>query len=120
MSLLPTFLERAIGLVKVADPPRWSSPTIVALGLLAAFLEGATLYLFIPLVQSLGAGSAAGDQIGHLFNNLLAPIPAESRVLALVAAVFAMVVIKNIVSFINTYMPRLTGGHVAHQLRLRV
>src|SRR4029450_2297297 len=53
-------------------------------------------------------------------NNLLAPIPAEGRVLALVAAVFAMVVIKNIVSLLNTYVTRLTGGHVAHPLRLRV
>jgi subfamily B ATP-binding cassette protein MsbA len=120
MSLLPTFLDRAVGLLKVADPPRWSSPTIVALGLLAAFLEGATLYLFIPLVQSLGAGSAAGDQNGHLFSNVLAPIPAESRVLVLVAAVLVMVVLKNLVSFINTYVTRLTGGQVAHQLRLRV
>ncbi len=120
MSLLPTFLERARGLLKVANAPRWSSPTIVALGLLGAFLEGATLYLFIPLMQSLGAGSAAGDQIGHLFSNLLAGIPAESRVPALVAAVFATVVLKNIVSFLNTYVTRLTGGHVAHQLRLRV
>jgi len=120
MSLLPTFLDRALGLLKVAAPPRWSSPTIVALGLLAAFLEGATLYLFIPLMQSLGAGSAAGDEIGHLFNSLLAPIPAGSRVAVLVAAVLATVVLKNLVSFLNTYVTRLTGGHVAHQLRLRV
>ena len=105
-----TFLDRAIGLLKVADPPRWSSPSIVALGLLAAFLEGATLYLFIPLVQSLSAGSAAGDQIGHLFNDLLAPIPTDRRVAALVIAVFAAVVLKNAVSFLNTYVTRLTGG----------
>jgi subfamily B ATP-binding cassette protein MsbA len=120
MKLLPAFLERAIGLVKVADPPRWSTPGIVALGLLAALLEGATLYLFIPLVQSLSAGSAAGDQIGHLFNRILAPIPADSRVPILVGAVFAVVVLKNVVSYLNTYVTRLTGGHVAHRLRLRV
>src|SRR5687768_3266947 len=114
------FLDRAIGLLKVADPPRWSSPSIVALGLLAAFLEGATLYLFIPLVQSLSAGSAAGDQIGHQFNDLLAPIPSDRRVAVLVVAVFAAVVLKNAVSFLNTYVTRLTGGHVAHRLRLRV
>ena len=120
MSLLPTFIERAIGLLKVADPPRWSSPSIVALGLLAAFLEATTLYLFIPLVQSLSAGSAAGHQIGHLFNDLLASVPVENRVPILVAMVFAAVVIKNAVSFLNTYVTRLTGGHVAHRLRLRV
>ena len=92
-----TFLDRAIGLLKVADPPRWSSPSHRRARPAAAFLEGATLYLFIPLMQSLSAGSAAGDQIAHQFNDLLAPIPADRRVAVLVAAVLAAVVLKNLV-----------------------
>ena len=116
MRLFPTFIERAIGLLKVADPPRWSSPSIVALGLLAAFLEAATLYLFIPLVQSL----SAGGQISPQFSILLATISPENRVPVLVGAVFAAVVLKNAVSLLNTYVTRLAGGHVAHRLRMRV
>jgi subfamily B ATP-binding cassette protein MsbA len=107
-------------LVKLADPPAWTSPSIVALGLTAAFLEGATLYLFIPLIQSLGAAGGASNQIAHLFDHVLAAVPADRRVPILVAAVCATVVLKNLVGFLNTFVTRFTGGYVAHRLRLRV
>jgi subfamily B ATP-binding cassette protein MsbA len=120
MSSGSTFLARATRLMRLADPPAWTSPSIIALGLTAAFLEGATLYLFIPLIQSLGAAGGVGGQIGHLFDNLLASVPAEGRVPILVAAVLIAVVLKNLVGYLNHFVTRLTGGEVAHQLRLRV
>jgi subfamily B ATP-binding cassette protein MsbA len=120
MNSTSTFVGRAIRLVKLAGPPAWTSPSIVALGLTAAFLEGATLYLFIPLIQSLGASGGASDQIVHLFSDFLASVPAESRVPILVAAVCAAVLLKNLVGFLNTLVTRFTGGYVAHQMRLRV
>ena len=120
MSLVPAFLARAIGLVRLANPPAWTSPTVVALGLTVALLEGMTLYLFIPLMQSLGAAAGTGDQIGHRFSTLLESFTPEGRVAVLVAAVFAAVLLKNLVSFLNTFVTRFTGGHVAHELRLRV
>jgi ATP-binding cassette, subfamily B, bacterial MsbA len=120
MSLMPHFIGRAIGLLRLAQPPAWASLAIVALGLTSAFLEGFTLSLFIPLIQSLGAAQSGGDQIGHLFNNLLEPVPVDSRIPILVAAVFLTVILKNLVGYLNTFMTRFTGGLVAHQLRLRV
>lgn len=120
MSSASTFLGRAARLVKLADPPAWTSPAIVGLGLTVAFLEGATLYLFIPLIQSLGAAEGASGQMAHLLNNMLAPIPPDSRVPILVAAVFATVVLKNLVGYVNTFVTRFTGGNVAHRMRLRV
>jgi subfamily B ATP-binding cassette protein MsbA len=120
MSSTATFLHRAIRLVSLADPPAWTSPAIVALGLLAAFLEGATLYLFIPLIQSLGAIDGAGNQVAYLFDHLMVSVPAEQRIPILVAAVLATVVLKNMVSFLNSFVTRFTGGLVAHRLRLKV
>ncbi len=117
---MPTFLSRAMGMLKLADPPAWASPAIVALGLTAASLEALTLYLFIPLIQSLSAADNAGDQIGHLFNSLLEPVPPDRRVAILVAAVFAAVLLKNLVSYLNTFVTRFTGGYVAHQLRQKI
>jgi ATP-binding cassette, subfamily B, bacterial MsbA len=104
----------------MARPPAWASPAILALGLMAAFLEGLTLYLFIPLMQSLGVSGGAGSQIGHLFESLLASVPADLRVPLVVAAVCVAVVLKNLVGFLNHFVTRFTGGQVAHQLRLRV
>lgn len=120
MSLVPQFISRAIGLLRLAQPPTWASLAIVALGLTSAFLEGFTLSLFIPLIQSLGAAHGGGDEVGHLFNNLLEPVPADNRIAVLVAAVFVTVILKNLVGYLNTFVTRFTGGLVAHQLRLRV
>ena len=120
MNSVPTFLRRVIRLVKLADPPAWTSPSIVALGLMAASLEGATLYLFIPLIQSLGASGGAGDQVAYLFHHMMASVPADRRIPVLVAAVFATVVLKNLVAYLNTFVTRFTGGYVAHRMRLRV
>jgi ATP-binding cassette, subfamily B, bacterial MsbA len=116
----PTFISRAIGLLRMADPPAWASPAILALGLMAAFLEAMTLYLFIPLMQSLGVSGGANSQIAHLFDDMLANVPADWRTALLVAAVCLAVVLKNLVVLLNHLVTRLTGGRVAHQLRLKV
>jgi subfamily B ATP-binding cassette protein MsbA len=120
MSSTSTFLGRAIRLLKLANPPAWTSPAIVGLGLTAAFLEGATLYLFIPLIQSLGASGDPGDQIAYLFDHLMVAVPADRRIPILVAAVLVMVLLKNLVGFLNSFVTRFTGGYVAHRMRLRV
>ena len=115
-----TFLGRAVRLVKLADPPAWASPSIIALGLAVAVLEGTSLYLFIPLIQSLGALAGAGGPAGRLLDRLIGFLPADSRVAILVAAVVAIIILKNLVGYVNTLVTRFTGGHVAHRLRLRV
>ena len=118
MRLATTFIARATRLIKLADPPAWTSPAIVALGLAAAFLEGAALYLFIPLIQSLGAAGGTNHQIAYLFD--LVSVPPDQRIAILVAAVLAAVILKNIVGFLNSFVTRFTGGLVAHRMRLRV
>lgn len=115
-----SFFHRVARLMRLADPPAWSFPAMIALGLAVALLEGATLYLFIPLIQSLGAPAGADGQIGHLFNHLIVEVPADRRIAVLVALVFVTVVLKNFVRFLDGYVGRLTAGLVAHRLRLKV
>ncbi|RUV73922.1 MAG: hypothetical protein EOR30_01405 [Mesorhizobium sp.] len=52
-----------------------AGPTIVGLGLAAAVLGGAGLFLFIPLLQSLGASSSQSGKWQPIFDRLLAPVP---------------------------------------------
>jgi len=111
---------RVVQLMKLANAPSWASPSIVVLGLASALLEGAGLYLFIPLIQSLGASGMAGNPIARVFDRLIAPIPTDHRVPVLVAAVCAAIILKNLVGFLNHYVTRLIDGLVAHQMRLRV
>lgn len=62
MNVSPSLFERLRRLIRLAAAPAWAGPTIVGLGLAAAVLEGAGLFLFIPLLQSLGASP---DQPGR-------------------------------------------------------
>ena len=115
-----TFPGRIIRLFRLAGPPGWASPAIIALGLSSAFLEGATLYLFIPLIQSLGAAGPASDQVAYLFDGLMSAIPVGDRIAVLVATVCGAVLLKNLVGFANSYVTRYVGGLAAHRMRLKV
>ena len=88
--------------MRLANPPAWASPAMIALGLAVAFLEGATLYLFIPLIQSLGAPAGTGNEVTYLFDHLIVAVPADQRIAVLVGAMFIAVVLKNLVRFLNT------------------
>jgi ATP-binding cassette, subfamily B, bacterial MsbA len=120
MTAASTFLGHTRRLVRLAAPPAWASPSIIALGLTAAFLEATTLALFIPLIQSLGATDGTGDHVPRLFGFVLTPFPAEAHVPVLLAAVCMTVVLKNILGYLNVFVTRYTGGLVAHRLRLLV
>jgi subfamily B ATP-binding cassette protein MsbA len=115
----PAFIQRARQVIRLAEPPRWAQPSIIVLGLLGAALEGLSLYLFIPLLQSLGAG---GDDhlLSRAFERLLAPIQPDLRAVVIVAALCAAVLGKNIVTLVGGYVARLVDGLVAHDLRARI
>jgi subfamily B ATP-binding cassette protein MsbA len=105
---------------KIAAPPAWAGPAIVGLGLTAAILEGLGLFLFIPLIQSLGASPLSGAGLEHAFDRLLAPVPAKYLTAFLVLLLCASIWAKNGVNLLNTWVSRNVDGIVAHRLRARV
>ena len=119
MSAGTGLIRQCQNVLRLAQPPRWSPVTIVVLGLTAAGLEGAGLYLFIPLMQSLGVADS-GHVLSRAFARVLEPIPAQHRPLLLVAGLCLSIVAKNAVSYAGGYVARLVDGLVAHRLRARV
>jgi subfamily B ATP-binding cassette protein MsbA len=115
-----SLFERLRRLIRLAAAPKWAGPTIVGLGLAAAVLEGAGLFLFIPLLQSLGASPAQPGRWQPIFDRLLAPVPEHLLTAFLVGALCASIVLKNAVLFVNTWVTRYVDGLVAHRLRSRV
>lgn len=107
-------------LFRLAAAPAWAGPTVVALGLGGAALEGAGLFLFIPLIQSLGASTPQPGSWQPLFDWLLAPVPAHLVTAFLVGVLCLSILLKNAVHLINTWVTRYVEGTVAHQLRSRV
>jgi subfamily B ATP-binding cassette protein MsbA len=104
---------------RLAAAPAWAAPAIVGLALAAAALDGLALYLFIPLLQSLGA-SGGTHPLARGFAALLAPVPADWRLAALVLTLCAAVAGKNLAVFAGGYVARYVDGLVAHRLRTRI
>jgi subfamily B ATP-binding cassette protein MsbA len=113
---LPARMQR---IFRLAAAPVWAGPAIVALGLVAAVLEGAGLFLFIPLIESLGA-TAEPSRWRPLFEGILSPIPEHYVTAVLVVVLCVSILLKNAVNLVNTGVTRYVDGLVAHQLRCRV
>lgn len=115
-----SLFKRLRRLFSLAGAPAWAGPTIVGLGLAAAVLEGAGLFLFIPLIQSLGAATAQQGEWQRIFDQLLSPVPQQHLTAFLVGVLCVSILLKNAVHLINTWVTRYVDGLVAHRLRARV
>lgn len=115
----PSLLARMRRIFRLADAPSWAGPSIVALGLVGAVLEGAGLFLFIPLIESLGA-TAEPSRWRPLFEHILAPIPEHYVTAVLVVVLCVSILLKIAVNLVNTWVTRYVDGQVAHQLRCLV
>ncbi len=113
-------LARLRALFRLAAVPAWAGPSIVGLGLAAAVLEGAGLFLFIPLIRSLGASAPHAGRWQAMFDWLLAAVPARHLTAFLVAILCLSILLKNLVHLVNTWVTRYVDGIVAHRLRTRV
>lgn len=119
MAAAPLF-TRLQRLFRLAAAPAWAGSTIVGLGLAAAVLEGAGLFLFIPLIQSLGASAPQSGRWQPIFDRVLSPIPEHLLTAFLVAVLCASILLKNAVHLVNIWVTRYIDGLVAHRLRARV
>ncbi len=114
---MSAFTSRVTQALRLAAAPRWAPGAIILLGLAAAALEAAGLYLFIPLVQSLGGEASTG---GPRLPAALEPPSGSGWTALLVAALCLSILAKNVLGFFGGYLARLVDGLVAHQLRVRV
>ena len=112
--------ELARRLIVELRPMPWAAPLIICLGLLCAALEGAGLYLFIPLVQSMGGHESGAGGVAQFFHRLTDGLPEAHRLPVLVGALCAAILLKNLVGFVGYGVARIVDGRVAHRMRLRI
>lgn len=115
-----SLVARMTRILRLAAAPSWAAPAVVGLSLVGAALEGAGLYLFIPLVQSLGGSATRGGALSAGVEALLAPIAPGWRTAAIVGALCMTVLLKSLVGLLNGYLAQVVDGQVAHQLRRRI
>lgn len=100
--------------------PRWAAPTILVLGVLAYFFEGLGIGLFIPLLDSL-QNKSQSHSFGHVINGMLAQLsalPVKPRLVSIVALIFACILLKNVVNYINSLAYTFLNTSLLHRLRV--
>jgi subfamily B ATP-binding cassette protein MsbA len=92
---------------------------VVALGLLASAAEGIGITLFIPLLQSIEPGSAAGGLPSPLAR-LVALVPVDRRVVMLPLLILGAILLKNVLVFANHGVVSRMFADVGADLRVRL
>ena len=107
-------------LILLARGHFWFLPGMVLLAVLASVFEGISLTLIIPLVQYLDMASVPPSSQGRLIavlNGLTELVPVQSKLLAIVIAILAAVVIKGAISYANMTLLGVVYGRLSHALR---
>lgn len=112
-------IARGRRILSVCRPPRWAAPVVIGLGCITALLEAVTLFLFIPLLQSLGGPAKDDSQqnvLGRLSDLPFTGDPTVLLVVLLCTAVFA----KALATLLQTGVAHYVEGLAAHRLRSRI
>ena len=112
MAVLLGALRALFSLLRVQP---WVLLAMLILGLLAAWSEGLSISLFIPLIQN-QMGTANTDIIGKLAA-LYQGIPAEQRLLWIGVSILLCLVLKNVLSYSYSLMFQRVNASISHQLR---
>lgn len=92
-------------------------PMVIALGILAAALEGVGIGLIVPVLSIILEGDAAGGLFGRLFSGLGAGLPAGTRLVMLGGLIILLVGLKNVVAYANALLVSHLYGSGGHRTR---
>lgn len=107
-------------ILRLTAPPRRMLAMIVMLGLITAALEGVSLLLFIPLLQSLGASSRRAGALEQSFEKVFGGMSQPQTILLLIALLLLTVALKNGFNLLGVWATRRLEGKSAHRLRRRI
>jgi ATP-binding cassette, subfamily B, bacterial MsbA len=100
------------------NPSRFWFITTLVLGSLSSLSEGVGITLFIPILNSVQTG--AGSPLLPRSVALFFPRTAENRLGPLVACVFVLLIIKNLLVYANRALLSWVNTRTGHELRQRV
>jgi subfamily B ATP-binding cassette protein MsbA len=96
---------------------------LLLFGFLASLFEGIGIGLFIPFLQELSAQGqlpAQNTVLGKGFSQLFASVPPEHRILAIALAIFGMVVLKAVLTYVTDYFFTKLSARTGHDLREKI
>jgi ATP-binding cassette, subfamily B, bacterial MsbA len=94
----------------------WTVPIVAMLSIVGSLLEAAGISLIVPLLNTLLLSGATS--VNWPFGNLLAALPQSRQIFAIVVAMFALIVMKNLIVLLNQTFMAWIDGAVGHQIRI--
>jgi ABC-type multidrug transport system fused ATPase/permease subunit len=120
----PNVIHRQLGVVSsllsLLQGHRWLLPVVVVLGLLSSVLEGASLSLLIPLLQTLTKNANLGigkSSLAMALQAVIGVVPHDLRLAFILGAMFVGICLKNLVSYANVASIEFVDSRVSHNLR---
>lgn len=92
-------------------------PLVIALGIVAAALEGVGIGLIVPVLSIILEGDATSGFVGWLFSGLGAGLPPETRLFLLGGLIILLVALKNVVAYANSLLVSHLYGSGGHHTR---
>ncbi|PIQ84463.1 MAG: ABC transporter [Candidatus Omnitrophica bacterium CG11_big_fil_rev_8_21_14_0_20_63_9] len=105
--------EGVRALASLLRPYRWWAVAFVALGVAASLLETVGVSLLLPILEALlrpavETVTSTGNVLLDLFNRLFSGVPPAQRLQAMLLAMLALIVVKNLMNYrLATWAARL-------------
>jgi subfamily B ATP-binding cassette protein MsbA len=113
-------LHQARRIVKLAAPPPWIGPLIVLSGVITALLEAMSLFLFIPLIESLIGAPATSARLPPLPGLILAFLPEANGTSFVLVILCIVILLKNGTVIVGVWLSHYLDGLVSHRLRVLI
>ncbi|NEO77290.1 ABC transporter ATP-binding protein [Moorena sp. SIO4G3] len=101
----------------------WVLPLIITLGVFSSLAEGFSISLFIPLLESSGNIGSQVFQNSFVLNNIeqiVIDLPREARILVIAFCIFIILLLKNLIVYINKSLVSWLYLKINHRLRSSV
>lgn len=99
---------------------RWAIPVIIVLGVLASFLEGLGISLFIPLLQSFAQSNSqatSSNSFVGVLNKIFINISPRNRIIIIALCILGSIVLKNCLVYSNGILFAWFNSRIGHRLR---
>ena len=97
----------------------WGVAGLVVLGVLTSLAEGISVSLFLPFLQSMGAGdgAATGNRFVDAVGGLFSAVPEAQRLLVIALAIFTLLVVVSLLRYAYDMVFAWMDVRIGHRLR---
>lgn len=116
-------IKAAKALLTLLNPYRWIIPVVISLWMVSSVLEGFSVGLLIPFLQSFDLTPTQTGQpifLIRILDQLFGQLAFTQRLIIIPACIFGCILLKNCLSYANTLLQQWINAWLGHRLRTQV